>query len=80
MDSPEVAINAIHPLTVDSENNGLILPTVSPTPTVTVTASGYPMPIDKYDTCGEMLEGQNVDGVYSGLPEGGNLQVRFLLL
>ena len=76
MDSPEVAINAIHPLTVDSENNGLI---ISPTPTVTVTASGDPMPIDKDDTCGEMLEGQNVDGVYSGLPEGGNLQVRFSL-
>jgi hypothetical protein len=29
---------------------------------------------------GKMLEGQNdVDGVYSGLPEGGNLQVRFQL-
>ena len=76
MDSPEVAINAIHPLTVDSENNGLILPTVSPTPT------DDPMPIDNVDsdTRGEMLEGQNdVEGVYSGLPEGGNLQVRFLL-
>ena len=76
MDSPEVAINEIHPLTVESENDGLILPTVSPTPT------DDPMPIDNVDsdTRGEMLEGQNdVEGAYSGLSEGGNLQVRFLL-
>jgi hypothetical protein len=74
MDLPEVAINAIHPLTVESENDGLILPTVSPTPTVD------PMPVVEDDTCGEMLEGQNdLERVYSGLSEGGNLQVRFLL-
>lgn len=73
MDSPEVAINAIHPLIMESENDGLILPTVSPTPT------DDPMPMDD-DTCGEMLEGQNdVEEVHSGSPECCNLQVRYLL-
>ena len=73
MNPPE--INAIHPLTVESENDGLILPTVSPTPT-----DDPMMSMDKDDARGEMLVGQDdVEGVYSGLPEGGNLQVRFLL-
>lgn len=75
MDSPEVTINAIHPLTMESENDGLILPTVSPTPT------DDPMPMDKDDTRGEMLEDQNdVEGVYSGLSDGSNLQVRFFVI
>lgn len=74
MDSPEVAINAIHPLIVESEGDGLILPTVSLAPT------DDPRPMDMDDARGEVLEGQNdVEGVYSGLPEGGNLRVRFLL-
>ena len=70
MDSPEITINAIDPM-MGSENDG---PTVLPTPT------NDPMPMDIDDTRGEMLEGQNdVEGVNSGLTEGGNLQVRLLL-
>ena len=74
MDSPEIAINAIH-LAEESENDGLILPTFLPTSTDDLK------PMDMDDARGEMLEGQNdVEGVYSGLPEGGKLQVCFLLL
>jgi len=72
MDSPAFAINAIHPSILESKNDGLILPTVSPTPT------DDPRPMNQDDTRGEVLEGPNsVEGVYFGLPEGGNLQVRF---
>ena len=73
MDSPEFAINAIHPLTVESENDGLILPTASSTPTDNLRLMD--------DVRGEVLEGQDsVEAVYFGLPEGGNLQVRFLIV
>lgn len=72
MDSPESA-NTI----VDSENDRLILPIVSPTS----TDDPRRIMMDMDEARGEMLEGQNdVEGVYSGLPEGGNLQVGFLLL
>ena len=80
MDSPEGTITEIYPLVQvgESENHGLILPTVSPTLT-----DDPPIPMDKDDTLGEDMEGiktqNDVEGVYSGLPEGGNLQVRFLL-
>jgi len=73
MDSPEVVLNAIHPLT--GSENDVFIP-----PTVLSTSTDDPRPMDKNDGRGEMLEGQNsVEGVYSDLPEGGNLQVRFRL-
>jgi hypothetical protein len=73
MDPPEVVLNAIYPL-IGSENDGFIPPAVSPTPT------DDPRPMDKNDGRGETLEGQNgSEDVYSDLPEGGNLQVRFQL-
>ena len=73
MDFPEVVLNPIHPL-IGSENDGFIPPTVLPPPT------DDPRFMDKNDGRGEMLEGQNGgEGVYSDLPEGGNLQVRFQL-
>ena len=64
MDSPEVTINAIHTLIVESDNDELILP-VSRTPT------DDPMLMDKDGTRGEMLE--NMGEIYSGLPDRGNL-------
>ena len=79
MDSPDIAINAIQPLNVESENDGFVVPT--DTILLTPTDDLRVMLIDKDDKRGEMLEGQNdAEEVYSGLPEGGNLQVRFLLL
>ena len=73
MDSPESPSNAIHPL-VESENDGIILPTDSQTP------GDDPMPMDVDDGRGEMLKGQNdVESIFSDLPDDGNLQVSFLL-
>jgi len=70
MDSSEVVLNAIHPLT--GSENDVFIP-----PTVLSTSTDDPRPMDGR---GEMLEGQNsVEGMYSDLPEGGNLQVRFRL-
>lgn len=73
MDSPEVALNAIQPLS-GLENDRFTLPTISPAPT------DDPSPMDKNDAHGETLPGQNRgEGVCSDLLEGGNLQVRFRL-
>ena len=66
MDCPRILSNAILPLVGELETNG--------------SPIDHLKNMDKVSAGGEVLEGQNNEGVASDFPEGGSLQVRLWLM
>jgi len=75
MDSTRILPNAILPLLVESEIDRSASRKFSP-----MLVINDPRHLDKANAHGEMSESQNNDGMASDFAEGGNLQVRLLVI